>query len=182
MTRRPSLYELCRLMLKHGAFTVGGGSVTMIALERDIVETQQWLTLSRFRTIYGLARLTPGTSILALATGIGWEFSGWGGALVILLVTAVPGSILAALLASGYQEVYGNPTARKVLAGAAAAVCGLIAVSLWKMLQPYLDRDVRSSSLAVLAVAGVLALFEVNPFPVIVCLGIAGYLLAGKDQ
>ena len=75
MTARPGLRALCRTLFKHAAFTVGGGGVTMIALEREMVEEHRWLTQDQFRAIYGLARITPGTSILALVTGIAGDYA-----------------------------------------------------------------------------------------------------------
>lgn len=171
MTPRPGFSELCRLLLKHASFTVGGGSVTMVALERDLVEQHQWLERDRFRRIYGLARLTPGTSILALVTGIGWELHSRAGALVALAVSAIPGSILAALLAAAYRQVYEQPTSRAFLAGAAAAVCGLIGASVWKMVAPYWSLN---SSIVFLAALG-LAMFGVSPFVAFIGLGALGY-------
>lgn len=179
MERRPGLWELCRLLLKHAAFTVGGGSVTTVALERDFVDGEKWLTRDRFRTIYGLARLTPGTSILALTTGLGWDFHRWPGALLGLVCAAIPGSILAALLAAGYQEIYQNEIARRFLAGGAAAVCGLIAASVLRMILPYLGPDQRWGTAAIFVVVLAVSLLGVSPFPVFVALGVLGYVLTG---
>jgi chromate transporter len=181
MGERPGLGELCRLLLKHAAFTVGGGSVTMVELERDVVQGRGWLDLSRYRTIYGLARLTPGTSILALATGIGWDMYRWPGAIAALAVSAIPGSILAAFLAAGYEQVYGNALARSFLAGSAAAVCGLIGASIWRMVSPYLAGAARIGSVAVFVTALGISFLGLSPFPVFIALGVAGYLL-GKNE
>lgn len=183
MEQRPGLGQLCRLLLKHAAFTVGGGSVTTVALERDFVEDEKWLSQDRFRTIYGLARLTPGTSILALTTGLGWDFYRWRGALLGLVCVAIPGSILAALLAAGYQEIYQNDIARRFMAGAAAAVCGFIAASVLKMIQPYLGAEQRLGTAVIFVAVLAVCLLGVSPFPVFVGLGVLGYLLpdgAGK--
>lgn len=177
MEQRPSLGQLCRLLLKHAAFTVGGGSVTTVALERDFVEGEKWLSRDRFRTIYGLARLTPGTSILALTTGLGWDFYRWPGALLGLVCAAIPGSILAALLAAGYQEIYRNEIARRFMAGGAAAVCGFIAASVVKMIQPYLGADQRLGTAVIFVAVLAVSLLGVSPFPVFVGLGVLGYLL-----
>lgn len=182
MSARPGLGELCRVLLKHAAFTVGGGGVTMVALERDLVEEHKWLDRNRFRTIYGLARLTPGTSILALVTGLGWHFHAGAGALAALALNAIPGSILAALLADGYEQVYGNETARRFLIGSAAAVCGLIGASIWRMTAPYLERGRLVSSILVFLLALGIALWGVSPFPVFITIGLAGYLLPGEPS
>ena len=179
MSGRPALGEFCRLILKHASFTVGGGSVTVVAMERDFVDSTRWLSLDRFRTIYGIARITPGTSILALVTGIGWDFYRWPGALLALSMSAVPGSIVAALLAAVYIEVYENELARRFLTGTAAAVCGLIGASVWRMLQPYLETGQVSSTVLVFAVVLALSFFGFSPFPIFIGLGIAGFFLSG---
>ncbi len=179
MTGRPGLGELCRLILKHAAFTVGGGSVTVVALERDLVDSSRWISLDRFRTIYGIARITPGTSILALVAGIGWDFYRWPGALLALALSAIPGSVVAALLAAVYVQLYENDIARRFLVGAAAAVCGLIGASIWRMLQPYLKSEEVPSTLVVFGVVLVLSFFGFSPFPIFIGLGVAGFFLHG---
>ncbi len=179
MPGRPDLGELCRLILKHAAFTVGGGSVTVVALERDLVESTGWITLDRFRTIYGIARITPGTSILALVTGIGWDFYRWPGALLALALSAIPGSVVAALLAAVYIQLYENDIARRFLVGTAAAVCGLIGASIWRMLQPYLKTEEVPSTLVVFVVVLALSFFGFSPFPIFLGLGVAGFFLHG---
>ncbi len=179
MAGRPALGELCRLVLKHASFTVGGGSVTVVAMERDFVDSNRWMSVDRFRTIYGIARITPGTSILALVTGIGWDFYRWPGAILALSLSAIPGSIVAALLASVYVELYENQIARRFLVGTAAAVCGLIGASIWRMLQPYLKTEQLSSTLIVLAVVVALSFFGFSPFPIFIGLGVVGFCLHG---
>lgn len=181
MAARPSLLDFCRLILKHATFTAGGGSVTTVALERDLVESQPWLTLARFRALYGLARITPGTSILALVTGLGWEFHRWPGALLGLTIAAIPGGLLAVLLAHLYLRVSHLPTARALLAGAAAAVCGLIAASIWRMLKPYLTPTLRLSTAVLFFAILAVALSGLNPFPVFVGLGVLGYFLPQEE-
>jgi len=182
MSARPGLGELCRVLLKHAAFTVGGGGVTMVALERDLVEEHKWLERDRFRTIYGFARLTPGTSILALVTGLGWHFHAYTGALAALALNVIPGSILAALLAAGYEQVYGNDTASRFLIGSAAAVCGLIGASIWRMTEPYLKAGRLRGSLAVFVVTLGFAIWGISPFPAFIAVGVAGYLLGGDQS
>lgn len=178
MADSPTLGGLLRLLLKHAAFTVGGGSVTTIALERDIVEDLHWLSKDRYRALYGLARVTPGTNILALVTGIGWDFYRWPGALLGLACAAIPGAILAALLAAGYKQAYGNPMVQRFLLGAAAAVCGFIAASIWKLISPYLWGEGRVVTVLVFALGLGVSLLGISPFPVIVALAVVGYVSA----
>lgn len=175
MKRRPGLMELGRLMWKHAAFTVGGGGVTMIALERDIVEREGWMGPERFRALYGVAKLTPGTSILALAAMIGWEFGRWRGALAMLAVASLPGCLLAAGLTAAYQSFVEEPAVRSFVAGAAAAVCGLIAATIWGMVEPYWRGEQRVTSCVVFLAALGMALWGWSPLPVLVGFGVGGY-------
>lgn len=177
MSGRPSLGELCRLILKHAAFTAGGGSVTVIALERDFVESTGWLSRDRFRALYGIARITPGTTILALAAGIGWDFYRWPGAILCLALSVIPCSLLAALLAGLYLQLSENAVAQRFLAGTAAAVCGLIAASILRMMQPYMNRADVPGTLTVFAIVLALSFWGFSPFPIFIALGIAGYFL-----
>ena len=181
MAGRPDLGDLCRLILKHAAFTVGGGSVTVVALERDFVEASGWISLDRFRTVYGIARITPGTSILALVTGLGWDFYRWRGALLALALSAIPGSVVAALLAAVYVQLYENDIARRFLVGTGAAVCGLIGASIWRMLQPYFKGGQISGTLVVFSVVLALSFFGLSPFPIFIGLAVAGYFLYGVE-
>lgn len=178
---RPALASFSRLLLRHAAFTVGGGGVTTVALERDLLE-RQWLDRDTFRTLYGLARLTPGTVLLALVTGIGWKLFRWPGAVLALVIASLPGSVMAALLTQLQSLGERSPTGRAFLAGSAAAVCGLLAASIWRVIQPYLDPLRRASSLLVIALALLAALLDASPFLVIVIAGALGFLLTPPQE
>lgn len=178
---RPTLAALLRVLLKHAAFTVGGGSVTTVALERDLVDEHLWLTRDGFRKYFGLARLTPGTNLLALVTGLGYDFYAWRGALLALAVAAVPGSVLAALLAAFYQKVYQHPMAGSFLLGTAAAVCGLIGASIWRLFAPYCRGSQRWLSVGLFVVFFSAAFLDLAPLPVIVVAGALGYWLPSED-
>lgn len=179
--QRPSFAALCRLLMRHAAFTVGGGGVTTVALERDLLE-RQWIDRDTFRAFYGLARLTPGTVVLALATALGWHHYRWRGAVSALVIASLPGSILAALLTHVQTLSQQSHIGRAFFAGSAAAVCGLLAASIWRVVEPYLDPLRRASSLLVVAIAVGAALLQVSPFAVIVAAGALGFLLTPKEK
>lgn len=178
---RPPLAAFLRVLLKHASFTVGGGSITTVALEQDLVEDHNWLTREEFRQYFGLARLTPGTNLLALITGLGYRLYSWPGALAALAIGALPGAILAAALAAFYQQIYQRPAAQQFLSGTAAAVCGLIGASVWKLLAPYTGPDQRIANAFAFALFLGLALFGVPPLPVFLAAALAGYFLASGD-
>jgi chromate transporter len=177
---RPSFAALLRLLSRHAALTVGGGGVTTVALERDLIENG-WLDRDTFRAFYGLARITPGTVLLALVAAIGWHFFRWRGAIAALAIASLPGSILAAALTEVQTLSQQSAAGRAFFAGGAAAVCGMLAASIWRIVEPYLTPVHRVSSLIVVSLAVAAAIFQLSPFLVIVAAGLAGFILAPPE-
>jgi chromate transporter len=68
----PPLRSLAAVFLQHGNMTFGGGSATITTLHREIVAKHAWVTQPQFDLSYALSRLTPGTSLLAFSTAIGF--------------------------------------------------------------------------------------------------------------
>src|SRR5579872_3489231 len=59
------------IFLRVGNLTFGGGDPTMAALQSELVHTRGWLTAEQYALIYGLARITPGTNLLAFSAASG---------------------------------------------------------------------------------------------------------------
>ena len=68
---KPSLSQLTKVFFKIGNTTFGGGYVTMGMMGREMVETRQWLKASEFDLAFALARVTPGTNLLAFCAAVG---------------------------------------------------------------------------------------------------------------
>ena len=81
---------------------------------------------------FAVARLTPGTNLLALFALLGSHVAGWRGALVTLTVgTAVPG-LIATVVAAVYVRHASAPFVVYAMAGAKAAA---FAVFLWAVVR-----------------------------------------------
>src|ERR1700730_16049824 len=117
----PPLRFLAAVFLRHGNMTFGGGSATIATAHREIITKRDWVTQRQFDLSYALSRLTPGTNLLAFSTAIGWLVSGWSGALVVLLASSIPCSVLAVVLTAVYQSWTRHPFAMVALRGALAA-------------------------------------------------------------
>src|SRR5579864_9506669 len=85
-----SLFKLVMIHLRVGNFTFGGGDPSLAALHSEIVATKGWITPEKYTIIFALARITPGTNLLAFCAGISWELLGWMGAVAALLAMTVP--------------------------------------------------------------------------------------------
>src|SRR6185503_16479445 len=85
-----SLRRLVLLFLRVGNLTFGGGDPTMAALQRELVVSREWISAERYALIFGLARATPGTNLLAFTAGVGWQLARWRGALLAVVAGSIP--------------------------------------------------------------------------------------------
>jgi chromate transporter len=143
----------------------------MAAVYAETVNTRKWLAPERYATIYALARITPGTNVLALCAGVAWELLGWPGAILSTLAANIPAAIMVLLLTQGYDAVRSNRLAMAAVGGTLAAAVGLVAIAAWELLQPSLTRK---GWLPTVVIAGMsLLLLSVFSWPPIAILGLA---------
>lgn len=146
----------------------------MAMLQRELIR-REWITREDFALAYSLARVTPGTNILAFCAATGARILGFAGALAAVLAVTLPSAILAVLLTRGFETWQTHPWAMAALAGTVAAVSGMMWASVWSLVKPYLGlRAVLFTGGAFLAAWK----FHVTPVPVILVAALAGYLWA----
>jgi len=168
---RVSFKRFLWIFLRVGNLTFGGGDPTMAALQSELVSTRGWLTAEQYGLIYGLARITPGTNLLAFSAASGWEILGWMGALSAVVAMTVPPAIIVVLLTSGYEAWNSNSMAMAAIGGTLAAATGMMATSAWQLLAPQTGRGRRLRT-AVIFLAALVASLRLAMSPIAV-LGIA---------
>jgi chromate transporter len=169
------LKRLTWIFVRIGNLTFGGGDPTMAALQSELVVTRRWLDAEQYALIYGLARITPGTNLVAFSAGAAWQILGWGAAILAVLSMTVPPSVAVVLLTAGYQAWSSNPLAMAAIGGSLAAASGMMATSAWQLLLPEI-RPGRRWRAAVIFLASLGASLEFSMSPIAV-LGLAA--LAG---
>jgi hypothetical protein len=87
--------------------------------QRDLVDNGP-LPSSAFDEAYAVARLTPGTNLLAMYTLLGERFAGWKGALSALAVGTLVPATVAVGLGAGYVAYVEHPLASRAMQGARA--------------------------------------------------------------
>lgn len=93
----PRLGSLALVFLRIGNTTVGGGEPTVAALQREL-SRRGWLSPAEFGIAYALARITPGTNMLAFCAAAGWYALGFAGAVAAVLAVTIPSSVLVVWL------------------------------------------------------------------------------------
>jgi len=174
----PTLARLTRVFFRIGNTTFGGGNPTMAALQRELIDRKNWITEYDYGVAYALARITPGTNALAFCAAAGARILGWRGAVAAVLAVTVPSAILAVLFTLGYESWRTNAIAMAVIAGAVAAVAGMMWASVWLLVRPHVGGWWRTLRVAFFFGGAFLAAwkFGVKPVPIIAIAVLAGSL------
>jgi chromate transporter len=171
VTSKPSIRSLAGLYLRVGSTTFGGGDPTMALLQRTLI-ARQWITREDFALAYSLARVTPGTNVLAFCAATAARALGLRGALAAVLAVTLPSAILVVLLTRGFEKWPAHPLAMAAIAGTVAAVSGMMWASVWLLVRPYLG-------LRVVLISGGAFLsawkFHITPVPIILAAALTGY-------
>ena len=149
-----------------------GAAATAAALRRDLVDNEK-LPASAFDEAYAVARLTPGTNLLAMYTLLGERLGGWKGASTALAVGTLVPAIIAVALGAAYVFYADHPLAQKAIQGARAGALAVFGWAIVRLVRPQLEQH-RHRGVA-LAVATLLMTLLL-PIPQFVILLIAGGL------
>ena len=179
-----TLGRLTRVFLRIGNTTFGGGTAAIAALQRELIERKRWLTQDDYAMAYGLARITPGTNVLAFCAATGAKLLGLRGAAVAVLALTLPSALLAVALTWGYEAWRTNATAMAAVGGTVAAVAGMMWSSVWLLIRGQLGGPARAIRAVVFAGGAFLAAwkFHVTPVPIIGLAALAGFLWKEREQ
>jgi chromate transporter len=171
------LYRLFLIFLRVSNLTFGGGDPTMAALHAELVAARGWLSGEKYALIFALARITPGTNLLAFCAGAGWALSGWAGAVLSVLAATLPSAVVVLFLAVGYEAWKSNALAMAAIAGSLAAAVGMMATGAWQLLWPHLGSRRWWRTAIVFGASLLLSLkFSLSPIQVLALAAITGLL------
>jgi chromate transporter len=161
-----------------GALVFGGGHVVLPLLQ-DAVVRPGWIDQGVFLSGYAAAQALPGP-LFAFAAYLGTAEriapAGLAGGLTALVLVFLPGLLLTTGALPFWTRLKASARARRVMAGANAAVVGVLGAALYS---PVFTGGVRSSADMVVAVAAVVALTALRapPIAVVAICGLLGPLL-----
>src|SRR5258707_15650969 len=99
------LRSLAAVFLRAGNLTFGGGDAITALLQRELVHRREWLTRDQYGLAQSLAKVTPGTAILAFCAATGWIVRRSAGALAAGLAVSVPSAALAVFLTLAFSSI-----------------------------------------------------------------------------
>ncbi|HEY1043879.1 MAG TPA: chromate efflux transporter [Telluria sp.] len=159
---------------RSGALVFGGGHVMLPALHASVVEPG-WISEQAFLAGYGATQAVPGP-MFAFSAYLGAIMDGWSGGMLALVAIFAPGLLLVAGVLPFWQMVQQRDAIRKAMAGASAAVVGLLAAALY---DPLWTGAIASGADMLLALSGFALLMTGRVSPLVVVLGsaLAGYFI-----
>ena len=174
----PTLRKLAGIFLRIGNTTFGGGIPTIAALQRDLVEQRGWLSQEDYALAFSLARVTPGTNIIAFCAAAGARILGFRGALAATLAETGPSAVLAILMTQGYETWRTNAWVMAGLTGTIAAVAGMMWASIWSIVRPHFEnwRNALRSLIITLGAFAAVTKLGLGPLSVIGLAVIVGLL------
>ncbi len=175
---RPRLTSLTRLFARVGVTVFGGGDPTIAILQREFYQ-RAWLSPEKFAVAFGLARLTPGTNVLAFCAAAGWYILGFAGALAAVLAITIPASVLVVWLTRAYDLTTRYALARAIANAMVAAAVGTMVGAALLLVRAQCTRGRWLRPTAIASGAFVLAYFvKLSPLQVIGLAALAGFFWA----
>ena len=174
----PSLAGIADVFTRYANFTLGGGSATVSVLHRELLDKRQWLSPDDFTLCFALARLTPGTNLLAFCTGVGWLLRRLPGALVALLAASIPCTVMVVVATALFSHWQDNRWAQAAIHGAIAAAVAITVKTCWTIAHPHFKGRARLRVVLVAATGFLLYVWlGVPAIEILILAGVLGAVL-----
>lgn len=119
------LLKLFVEFFKVSCFTFGG-AYGAIALIRDMVLSNGWLTEERLAYMIAISESTPGPIMVNMATYIGSDQAGFLGSLVATVAVVLPAYLVILLVLGILKNTLKNPWVQAALRGLKPCVVGIV--------------------------------------------------------
>ena len=170
----PTLKQLFAVFLRVGNTTFGGGDPTMAVLQREF-DRRGWMTAEQFALAFGLARVTPGTNVVAFCAGAGFLILGIGAGILAVLAETVPSAVLVIWLTRWCELGASSLWARAAIAGTVAAAVGTMLAAALNLTRMQLTKSNWPSTILIVVAAFVLAqVAGLSPIQILGLAAIAG--------
>ena len=169
---------------KIGMFGFGGGYAMLSLIQHEVVEANDWISMSDFTDIVAISQTTPGPIAFNTATYIGYTatthlgYSAWQGVVgsaICTFAVSLPSLILMTLVCRFFFTFRNNCYVEAALKGLKPAVIGLIGAAALLLMNEHNFIDYKSWIL--FGAVFIASIKKVDPILLIVCAGVAGWLL-----
>jgi chromate transporter len=170
------LRSVAVVFLRAGNLTFGGGDAITALLQRELVHRRAWLTRDQYGLAQSLAKVTPGTAILAFCAATGWIVRRSAGALAAVLAVSVPSAAIAILLTMAFTSMSGSARALAVLGAVLAASVGLMWAAAWLLVKRELNKVTALRTVVLVSGVFIARWWSISPIEILAGAAIIGAL------
>jgi chromate transporter len=123
-----------------------------------------------------LAKVTPGTAILAFCAATAWMMRRSAGSLAAVLAVSVPSAVIAVFLTMAFTSMSGSPRALAVLGAVLAASIGLMWAAAWLLVKPELNKVTALRTVVLVSGVFIARWWSVSPIEILAGAAIIGAL------
>ena len=168
------LVKLYLAFLKIGTFSFGGGYAMLPFIQKEIVEKNNWISMSQLTDIIGISQMTPGPVAINSATFVGYKVGGVFGSIVATLGVITTSFILVTVINKLLDKFKESKVIKATLLGMRPILIALIIYAFFDLAkEAYID----IKSIIITLIIGVILLSKkVHPILVIVIAAVLGVL------
>lgn len=178
------LIKLFISFLKIGLFSFGGGYAALPIIQEEVVDLNNWLTLSEFNDLITISQMTPGPIAINSATFVGTRLAGFPGALAATLGCVLPSAIIVGTISYFYKKYKNLDAMTNILYFLRPAIVSMILIAGVQIIRTaFFDTNAIAISnldylMLVIFVAALFAMykFKTDPIKIMLASG-AVYLL-----
>jgi len=170
----PTLATLAVVFARYANTTFGGGSATIAVLKEQVVVKRGWINETEFDLNYALSRLTPGTNLLAFCTAAGWTTRRWLGAIVALIASSLPCSVMTLVMSVFYEQLHRSAVFQAALRGALAAAVAIMISTAWVFAEPHVKAAPWKALVVVPSTIALALGVHLSPVKILLLAGAAG--------
>jgi chromate transporter len=170
------LWQLFVAFFKVGLFAVGGAYSFLPLVEKEVVQSHQWVSKSEFLEVVGMVELFPGAISIKFASYTGYKVAGIPGAIVANVANLLPPVLFMTIASLVYWKYRGLPAVRGALVMVRYAVFAMMIAIALKLVDTSRLADLRVLPVVVIAFL-LLRLTPVHPALIIVGAALYGGLV-----
>lgn len=125
--RQISLWSICGVFARIGAFTIGGGYAMIPLIEAEMTR-KGWISKEEMPDVVVLAQSAPGILAVNMAIYSGYKLRGLKGAIAASIGAILPSFVIILLIAMLFTGFKDNPVVIRIFKGIRPVAVGLILV------------------------------------------------------
>lgn len=167
--------QLYAAFFKIGLFTFGGGMSMLPMLQKELVESKQWLTEEEILNYFAIGQCTPGIIAVNVATFCGYKRAGFFGAVISTLGIVCPSWIIIILIAGSLAHFSEIQWIQRAMKGVYIAVSALLARAVFTFGRKIIT-DAASGCIALAAFCA-MTLWNVSGLLIVLAAGFIGFYI-----